>query len=328
MAKQRSTTYVPWRLLAGLFLVALVLAAYFLIKPGSREHYIIGVNLIGILYPLGLGVLCVKGTRPFLRSSTAKGTQRAGRRFTPLLLGIDLWIFALSQIVWFVSTWPTHQPPIFPAPEHFITLSMYPFLIGAILLLPARSLSALARLRLFLDSLLIMAAFTTLCYYFLLAPVLVRGHGTVLEKVIVSIFSQFDLVVIFCLLLVALRVSEIALRPVLFMLAFAIAGMFIEHTTRLYEILSGSYDALAPPVAFLFFSALIIVGAAQTVRRVLEKGPTEVSSAAEHVEQAGLLYPTTRLKTILPSALVLIFGVLVLWIWLTGANRHFPGQII
>ena len=30
----------------------------------------------------------------------------------------------------------------------------------------------------------------------------------------------------------------------------------------------------------------------------------------------------------LPSALVLIFGVLVFWIWLTGGDRHFPGQIL
>ncbi len=326
MAKQRSTTYVPWRLLASIFLLSFVLAIYFVIKPGPREYYNVVVNLIGILYSLGMGMLCIKGMRPFLRSPTAKGIQQTGWRFVPLLLSMMWWVFTLSQIVWFVSAWPTHQPPKFPGPQQFIILLIYPFLISAILLLPSRSLSALARLRLFLDSLLIMAAFTTLCYYYILAPVLVKGHGTMLDKIVASIFTQLDLVVIFCLLLVALRGGETALRPVLFMLTIVVLSIFIEHITHLYEILYTSYNGLSPTDAFLFLSVIMAVGAAQTLRRMLERGAISVPYRTETAEQADLLYPTAR-RAILPSVLVLLFGVLIFWIWLTGGDRHFRGQI-
>ncbi|MGH2479416.1 MAG: GGDEF domain-containing protein, partial [Ktedonobacteraceae bacterium] len=327
MAKQRSIAYVPWRLLTGIILGSLVLVIYFLIKPGPPSQFVLVVNLMGILYPLGLGILCVKGTRRFLRAPTVTGTRRATRRFTPFLLGMVLWVFTLSQIVWFVSTWPAHRPPGYPAPQHFIALFMYPFLVSAILVLPSRSLTTLTRLRLFLDSLLIMTAFATLCYYFILAPILVRGHGTMLEKIVASSFPQIDLLVIFCLLLVTLRGGETALRPVLLLLAFMMLGFFLEHVLHLSEILSTSYDPLSQADVFLFLSAITMTGAAQTVRRILEKGPTEASSAVANSEQADLLYPGTRLKMMLPSALVLIFGALVFWIWLTGGDRHFPGQI-
>lgn len=327
MTKQRSIAYVPWRFLAGVVLASLVLMVYFLIKPGTSAQFVLVVNLMGILYPLGMGVLCAKGTLPFLHSSTIRGASRVTRRFTPLLLSMVLWVFSFSQVVWFVSLWPEHKAPGYPAPQHFIALLMYPFLICAMLVLPARSLSTLTRLRLFLDSLLIMAAFATLCYYFLLAPIFVRGHGTLLEKIMASIFTQMDLVAIFCLLLVTLRGGETALRPVLFMLALVMAGFFLEHVGHLYEILSTRYDPLSHADAFLFLSAIMLVGTAQTVRRILERGPTEVPSTANS-EQADLLSSTTRLKTMLPSALVLIFGVLVFWIWLAGDDKRFPGQIL
>lgn len=326
MAKRRSAAYVPWRLLIGVTLISLVLMVYFFIKPGPRSQYVLIVNLQGIFFPLVLGILCVKGTFPLLRSSTEQGVPRAARRFTPLLLGMAFWMFSFSQLIWFVSLWPDHQPPGYPAPQHFIDLLMYPFLISAIVVLPSRSLSALARLRLLLDGLLIMAAFTTLCYYFLLAPILVRGHGTVLEKIVASIFTQLDLVMIFCLLLVILRGGEKVLRPVLFMLTLMVTGFFFEHVGHLSEILYTTYDPLSRADGFLYLAAFMMTGAAQTVRRILERGPTEVAAVTAPSEQADPSTSTSRLRTMLPSALVLLYSILVFWIWITG-GKHFPGQI-
>lgn len=324
MAKQRGMSYVPWHLLAGIILGSLVLVIYFLIRPGPGAQYVVAVNLMSILYPFALGLLCVKGMRPILFSSRVKST----RRFTPLLLAIVLWVFMISQIAWFVSLWPNHQPSGYPAPQHFIALLMYPFMISAILVLPSRGLSGLSRLRLLLDSLLIMAAFATLCYYFIVAPILVMGHGTLSEKIVGSIFLQVDLVVIFCLLLVTLRGGETVLRPVLVMFALMILGLFTEHLLHLSEILHTNYEPLSSADAFLFLSAIMMTVAAQTVRRILERGETEPAAPSESAEQAGLLYPFALLKAILPSALVLLFGVLIIWVWLTGGDRHFRGQIL
>lgn len=74
MVKQSSVTSVPWRLLAGVILVSLVMMIYFFVKPGPRAQFVLVVNLMGIFFPLGLGVLYVKGTCSFLRLPVTPGS--------------------------------------------------------------------------------------------------------------------------------------------------------------------------------------------------------------------------------------------------------------
>ncbi|MGH2509191.1 MAG: hypothetical protein ACRDHZ_17565, partial [Ktedonobacteraceae bacterium] len=169
---------------------------------------------------------------------------------------------------------------------------------------------------------------TTFCYYFILAPLLIGGKGTLLAKITITIFPQADLIFLFCLLLIALRFSETALRPVLIMLGLAALCLFITHIAHLYELLYIGYQHLSQANALYMLDGVLITGAAQTLRRMLEKDETGQALSVEKVEYTTLLYQAGRWKSLFPSVLVLIFGLLVLGIWLTGGVRHFHSRIL
>lgn len=332
MKKYLETTPIPWRLLAILLLVHIVLGAYYLLRPGNPAFFRLFMYIANTLDALGLGLLCFKGSRALLWPRVARPAFHASGRLSPALLGMSLICFGVSLFIWLFSREILHLPRQvleFPALQHFTSLGMYPFLICAVLLLPSPRQPLIARIRLLLDSLMIMVALATLCYYFILAPLLAGGKGTLLAKIMMSIFPAIDLVFMFCLLLVMLSFGKTALRPVLIMLGLTAISLFTMHITHLYELLYTGYQPFSSANALYMLDGVLIVGAAQTVRRILERDRSEEGlSSVEKVEQTGLLSQTGRWKSILPSALVLIFGLLVVSIWLTGGARHFHGNLL
>src|SRR5579883_1369066 len=326
---------VPWRLLGGLVLFALVFIVYYLtqIAPvGASAHtgahmYMTGViiSVISMLYATGLGLLCLRGLHVSV-SRPALSLQRNRQRFSPLLLGAGLFCYALSQAVWLCNMLIIRQLPTFPSLEQWTELGMYPLLIGAILLLPTPNLALWSRLRIFLDALMIMAAVTTPCYYFLLAPLLVKGEGTPLAKSVSGIFLAGDLVLMFCLLLVALRSGKPLLRPVLMMLFLSILLFFIVHIVYTYEVLYLRFNEFSRANVVLCLAGTLVVGAAQTITRSINA--FAAAPRSEQAEQENVPFIASRWKAVLPSILALIFSLLIFAIWVDGSGQMFPGQIM
>ncbi len=322
-----ATTSVPWSLLGLLCLFSLVPVLFYVTSPVPLQVSIPVTFVLSIFYPLVLSWLCFRGSGAHLWPSRSPPQAPQGSlRFSPAFVGMALLCYTAANVVFVVQVVVMGQSPVFPALHHYVYLGMYLFLIGAILLLPAHALSRLSRLRLVLDSLIILAAVTTLCSYFLLAPLLEKGDGTWQAKVVASAFPEADLILAFCLLLVALRSRTTVLRPVLLLLGGAVLGLFVYDTAHLSEMLSWQYRYISPSNATLFLSAVLLVGAAQTVRRILEKGETRRVLASLQEEQTSFLYPRERWKALLPSILVLLFGLLVFGIWVMGDRKSFPGQ--
>src|SRR5581483_7791269 len=198
--------------------------------------------------------------------------------------------------------------------------------IWAILLLPARGLSLPARLRILLDSLIIMVALSTLCIYFLLAPMLFKGNGTLLQKIAGSAYPGADLVVMFCLLLVALRAGEAALRPVLFMLEISILLIFMRNLMHLSEVLKTSYQPMSPG-AILWLPALFLVtGAAQTISRSVRR-ECFVPEQTREAEKQARKEPGRGWKALCSPAIVLILSIVFIIVWKSLRQEAFPGQV-
>ncbi|MGH2480661.1 MAG: hypothetical protein ACRDHW_13485, partial [Ktedonobacteraceae bacterium] len=324
------TTIVPWCLLGGLSLLSLAGALLYVIKPEGEQVF---RWLFGIGVPAGTLLyawLCFRGSGKFLKPARLLSPAlRTSRRFCPALLGIALAFFALSILYWFINVVVIGQMPVYPSFQQYITFLVYPCLICVFLFLPSHHLSVLSRVRIFLDSLIILTALTTLYYYFILAPILMESTGTLQAKIVASIFPEADLVLFFCLLLVVLRGSETALRPVLIFLGISTMTLFISHVIHLSEVLSSAYTRFSMGDAVLFLNSVLTVGAAQTLRRMLDRSEAsaEVRSPA-NIERADHLYPTERWKTILPSSLVLAFGLVVFIVWMKGGSKNFPGEIL
>jgi two-component system cell cycle response regulator len=285
-------------------------------------HVIYITGIMAILYPLALALLCFKGARRYLKKpDSAISLQRGGQRFSPLLIGAGLSCFALAQVVWLSHIISTHTLPQYPSLQQAIDFLMYPFFIGATLLLPARNLSAAARQRIFLDGLTIMVALATLCSYFLLMPLIMRGHGTPPAKIVGGLFLLCDLVWIFCLLLVTLRSGESLLRPTIVFLGLAAITLFITHIVHLYELLYIRYNEFSRANVGLVLCGVMLVGAARTTANRLSKSGSE-----ERLAQDRELRFFARWKTLLPSTLVFIFTILALAVGLRGGEEAFPGQ--
>lgn len=321
--------YVPWRLLGVLFYIDLVIIVFTFtrhiafVDSGRPEAGFYASALLTVVYPIFAGTLCMRGSFTFLRGSDGPAEDRQTQRYSPLLWGMSCFIYAASQAVWFIRVVVDGEVPAYPSYSHMIEFLSYFSFIGAVLLLPTRSLTPMARWRILLDSLIIMAAMATLCYYFVLAPLMVGGTGPLVSKVVSGIDPILDLLAMLSVLVVALRSGERVLRPVLILVGLAAVLEFVIDVLHLTEALYSYYNAFASAGATMVVYGSLLVGASQTVNAIQRDKHTPAWSS---MRRSDMLVPRALWKRVLPSVLALFFGLLVFLIWLNG-SQTFPGQI-
>ena len=98
-----------------------------------------------------------------------------------------------------------------------------------------------ARTRLALDGLMIMTAALTFSWYFVLGPVVQQGTETVLAKVVSAAYPLADIVLIACLLILALRPGEHALRVAAYLLALGLGLVVVLDSIYGYQTLNDTY---------------------------------------------------------------------------------------
>src|SRR5215216_7415629 len=150
-----------WRVAVLVLLFNGLLVAWVLIKPGSDATLALVVNSAEFVGPLLVVPLCFGA---LLRLIWRRGASQAyvgpavtrGQRWAPILLGLGLLSWVLGQMIFTYYEWVLDQPPPLPSIADLGYLSVYPFLLLGILLLPARPVPVTARTRLALDGLMIM----------------------------------------------------------------------------------------------------------------------------------------------------------------------------
>jgi hypothetical protein len=93
-----------------------------------------------------------------------------GQRWAPVLLGLGILCWVLGQTVFTYYEWVLGRPPPLPSIADVGYLSVYPFLLLGILLLPSRPIPVASRTRIALDGLMTMTAAVTFSWYFILVP--------------------------------------------------------------------------------------------------------------------------------------------------------------
>lgn len=331
MARHSSSAVVPWRLLGGLFLPAILFTIYYNTQlftansPTQVDFTIYILAVFSIVFPFFLAFLCFKGVCNSTRNKRVLSSIRSSLCTSPILLGLGIAIYGLGQVFWLCSLLVTGRVPPYPDPSDCTNFAMYPCYIGAILLLPAPTLSRLARVRILLDGLLMLVAVATLYYYFVLAPLLVHGHGTFTEKLVSGIFMSLDLVLMFCLLLIVLRSGAHLLRPALILLGSAILVLFFIHIFLTYEMLYQGYNNFSKVDISWPLVGIFIVGAARTITNIYQRSE-EVTQMPRSQATTEVAFPSQPWKAASPSLLVLMVSLLILAIWLGSGAESFPGQ--
>ena len=219
--------------------VLLFNGAYFiwlLSKPVNHDLFV-AVDDWGVTCALfTMSLFCFYVIWKHRRQVSASGTHW---HWAPVLLSLGLLSYAFSQGIWTFEEQILHQITPFPSWADAADLCVYPFVLLAIVLLPTRPLPASSRTRIVLDGLMTMTAIVTFSWYFILGPTIEQGVGTLLAKVVGAAYPFSDLVMAFCLLILASRSSSPAMRHVLRLLSLSLIIMIIGDSILDYQNLQG-----------------------------------------------------------------------------------------
>src|ERR671921_1059 len=316
-----------WRAASLVLLLNGLLVGVVLFKPLSDATLALVVNMAQFVGPLLVVPLCFGG---LLRWMWGRGTSQAplgsavtrGRRWAPVLLGLGILSWVLGQAIFTYYEWVLGQPPPLPSIADVGYLSVYPFLLLGILLLPARPIPVASRTRIALDGLMTMTAAVTFSWYFILGPVMQQGSETTLAKAVSSAYPLAGIVLIACLIILASRPEEHTLLPAVRILALGLTLIVVADSNFAYWSLHDAYaTGTLPDVGWSLGYMLVALGAFAAQLAPVEDA---TMTPGEHVDTSGTASPLPEQRvwtSLLPYVLVPAVGILVVYAW-----RHSAGS--
>jgi serine phosphatase RsbU (regulator of sigma subunit) len=303
-----------------------LLVAWVLLKPGSDRMLALVVNAAQFVGPLLALPLCFGGLRRWRWRRDASGpdvgtAETRGQRWAPILLGLGIIGWVLGQAIFTYYEWALRQPPPLPSLADVGYLSVYPFFLLGILLLPARPVPVASRTRLALDGLMIMTAAVTFSWYFILGPVMQQGTETTLAKAVSTAYPLADIVLIACLVILASRPEEQTLLPAIRLLALGLILIVVADSNFAYWSLHDAYaTGTLPDVGWSLGYMLVALGAFAA-----RLAPTRETAMIqdEAGDMSGSVSPLAEQRvwpSLLPFVFVPAVGVLVFYAWRTSAE--------
>ncbi|HZC03523.1 MAG TPA: hypothetical protein VE844_19885, partial [Gammaproteobacteria bacterium] len=302
-----------------------LLVAWVLLEPAGESVSALVINVAGFVGPLLVLPLCFGGLFEWTwrRGASRVDNQpaaRTGQRLAPVLLGMGILCYVLGQMLFTYYDLVLRQTPPFPSLADVGYLVEYPFFLLGILLLPARPIPVASRARIALDGLMNMTAALTFSWYFILGPVIQQSTGTALAKVVAAAYPLADIVLIACLVILALRPGEQALRPAAYLLALALVFYVVMDSIYGYQTLNGTYVTgtmfdVGWPVAYMLIGLGAFAVRLAPTREMMtpdEPGDT-LHTGFSPVEQRVW-------HSLLPYALIPAVGVLVFYAWRASAG--------
>jgi PAS domain S-box-containing protein len=314
-----------WRAAGLVLLFNGLLVALVLFKPLSDATLALVVNAAQFVGPLLVVPLCFGGLLTWMwgrgASEAPVGTAvTRGRRWAPVLLGLGILSWVLGQAIFTYYEWVLDQPPPLPSIADVGYLSVYPFLLLGILLLPARPIPVASRTRIALDGLMIMTGAVTFSWYFILGPVMQQGTETILAKAVSSAYPLADIVLIACLIILASRPEEHTLLSAVSLLALGLTLIVVADSNFAYWSLHDAYaTGTLPDVGWSLGYMLVGLGAF-AARLATSEEATAPGEPGDTLSSASTLTEQRVWTSLLPYALVPAVGVLIVYAW-----RHSGG---
>jgi PAS domain S-box-containing protein len=303
-----------------------LLVAFVFLKPVSDVTLAFVVNTAEFVGPLLALPLCFGGLGRRMWGRGGSHTHigpvvRKGQRWAPVLLGLGILSWALGQMIFNYYEWALGRPPPLPSIADVGYLSVYPFLLLGILLLPSRPIPVASRTRIALDGLMIMTAAVTFSWYFILGPVMQQGTETTLAKAVATAYPLAGIVLIACLIILASRPEEHTLRPTVRLLAVGLTLVVIADSNFAYWSLHDAYaTGTLPDVGWSLGYMLVALGA---FAAQLAPGEEATMTPREHGDTASTASPLAEQRvwtSLLPYVLVPAVGVLVVYAWRTSGG--------
>ena len=284
-----------------------LLVAWILLKPGSEVVFETVINSAKFVGPLLVLPFCFGGL-----FGRAQGTR--SQRWALLMLGIGILCFVFGQMVFTYYELVLRRDPPIPSLVDVGYLIEYPFFLLGILLLPARPIPVASRTRIALDGLTIITAAVTFSWYFLLGPIMQDGTDSTLARVVTIAYPLSDIVMIACLLILAARSGEHAIRPVVRLLVLGFSLIVITDSVYLQmtlhdALVTGMLSDVGWPLGFM------IIGLGALAARQSPAGEA-IQNESENTPSTPSTLAGQRLwYSLLPYALVPAVAVLAIYAW-------------
>jgi signal transduction histidine kinase len=306
-------------LLSGFFV------AYLLVKPGPPQTVTLVDNLIqGLLEGVGLflalplwlfwgGRKGPSADSPLPNASVTSPSQR----WLPLLLSLAILSYIIGQGIWTYNENIAHLSVLFPTWADIGFLGSYPFVLLAILLLPRRPLPVQARVRIFLDGLIIMVGVVTFSWYFVLGPTIQSGAATLAGQIIGMAYPLTTLVLIFCLLLLAARSRDHEIQPLVLLLSLALVTIVITDSVYDYLELHNLYATgglldVGWPLGYMLVGLSARAVQLQPTSRKPSMSPVPAPAPYLGISE-DIEPPLSLLRSLLPLCFVFVVVLLLVW---------------
>jgi signal transduction histidine kinase len=165
-----------------------------------------------------------------------------------------------------------------------------------------------------------MTAVITFSWYFILGPTMLQGAETNLAKVVGSAYPVFDLILIFCMLLLWFRESDPSLVPAERLLLAGLTIIVITDSIYGYLTLQNIYtnglQDIGWPVGYMLLG---LAAQCVTLAYVLHATRNETTSL-EEASQVLASEPRMGKHSLLPYALIPAVIALSIIIWRSGGN--------
>jgi len=160
-----------------------------------------------------------------------------------LMMAAARFSYTLGDFIWAYMELALHESP-FPSPSDIPALLSYPLFFMGILLLPGRKYTANERLKMMLDTGIVLIASVLIFWSLIIAPTIEQSAGAdVLTTTLSVAYPVMDLIVLFAVLELLFKRIYMPGQHSLILLAAGIVTMIVTDAIFMRQSLDGTYVA-------------------------------------------------------------------------------------
>lgn len=283
------------------------MAGWLLLRPGSPGTFKLVDDIGQIVGPTIMLLWCAAAFAQPSRTSALTPIARH-RLITAGLLLAGVFCNTLGQVIWAYLIHVAQEKHPFPGPADIPWVLTYVFQIAGFLSLSARPLPARTRVRVLLDGLIILTVLMTFTWYFQVGPMVLNSHASLLATLVGACYPLGDLLVLFCLLVIA-TTSSLAHREYTGLLSVGLIFVVFADTVFSYGNVHGTYVNGITDIGWPCGYMIV----AYVARQLIVKARQGIEGDSGHDD-----YPRPEMLTwrsLLPYACIPPLGVLTYYTW-------------
>ncbi len=220
-------------------LIILCYAAGLYLLSSSSDKLLLFANLISLAVNV-LAALCL--------FYAAKHSYLRGNRIylAWMVMGIAQLILVIGDVIWAYVELVLQQEP-FPSPSDIPYLAFYPIFLSGILLLPGIKFNSKERLKMMLDTGIVMVAAVLIFWSLIIAPSLEQySEADSLTTILAVTYPVMDLILVFAVLELLFKRAGLPSQRSLFLLAGGLTAAIVTDAIFMRQSLEGTYVGGGP----------------------------------------------------------------------------------